>query len=293
MARRAPAVERAVAILNFLAAHPADRFTLSEIARDLDLNKATLHAILGALMTAGYVVRDPAGKTYGLGPSLIALGNATLGSFPALTFAAPEMTALSEELDLDCVASAPIGREIVILASTGSSRPFGINVQPGTRLPLTPPLGTVFVAWSDDAEIDAWLAKVGPSVSPENLQRYRRAVTAVRERGYSVGLSRGVEQPLVEALQQKKRAPERVEKSIAGLREEYALVELDYSARYRVNHIGAPVFGPRGEVSLALFLIGFHDQLPAEEVPRHADRLMTACARVTKAIQGREPSALA
>ena len=53
MARRAPAVERSIAVLNYLAARPDDRFTLSEIARATDLNKATLHAIpVGRSMVA-------------------------------------------------------------------------------------------------------------------------------------------------------------------------------------------------------------------------------------------------
>jgi DNA-binding IclR family transcriptional regulator len=77
---------------------------------------------------------------------------------------------------------------------------------------------------------------------------------------------------------------------VKGLRtDEYALIELDRAESYRLNHIGAPVFGPAGEVSLALFLIGFVDQIPAEQVPKYADRLLEACAKVTTAIRGREP----
>jgi DNA-binding IclR family transcriptional regulator len=274
MARRAPAVDRAMAILNYLAAHPSDRFTLSTIARELKLNKATLHAILAALTGAGYLVRDPLQKNYGLGPAVVVLGNAALASYPAATIAQPEMQALSDELDLDCVASAPIGDEIVILARTGA-RPFGINIQPGQRIPLVPPLGTVFVAWSEPAEIDRWLGKVGTTKA--NLDKYRNAIDAVRDRGYSVGVT------------PPREAARTLEESIKGLRDEYALVELDASQRYRVNHIGAPVFGPSGEVTLALFLIAFHDQLRAEQVPQYADRLRGAASRVTKAIHGREP----
>src|SRR5947209_3272508 len=126
MARRAPAVERSIAVLNFLAAHPGERYTLSEIARHVSLNKATLHALLAALTGGGYLVRDGEKKTYGLGPSLIALGNSALATLPAADFAVPEMKALSDELGLDCVASAAIHDEIVILARAGAQRPFGI-----------------------------------------------------------------------------------------------------------------------------------------------------------------------
>jgi DNA-binding IclR family transcriptional regulator len=292
MARRAPAVERSIAILNLLASRPEQRFSLSEIARDLGLNKATLHAILFSLTEAGYLVREEGSKTYTLGPALIAVGNSALETYPAARAALPEMESLSADLGLDCVASAAIHGEIVILTRTGTPGPFGINVQPGQRIPLTPPLGTVFVAWSPPEEIDRWLASVGPSVPGGRLERYRAAVEEVRARGYSIGLARGEYRRLVEALRAAGDDGPRasMEEGVEGLRtDEYALIELDRAESYRLNHIGAPVFGPDGDVALALFLIGFQDQIPAEQVPKYADRLMEACATITRAIKGREP----
>src|SRR5205807_5671765 len=55
--RPAPGAERVVAVLNFLTAHPDESFTLSELARRLDLNKATCHALLMTLTDAGYLLR--------------------------------------------------------------------------------------------------------------------------------------------------------------------------------------------------------------------------------------------
>lgn len=284
MARPAPAVDRTVAVLNHLATHPTRQFTLSELARELDLNKATAHGMLATLADAGYVTRDPDAKTYGLGAALIALGNAALASTPAARLAQPHMAALSREFDLECVASAAIADEIVILARAGTPRPLGINVEPGQRLPLAPPLGTVFVAWSDADAIDRWLSHVGPEHGKADLDRYRQALATVRERGYSVALGGEGQQRLVQALQDAGHEPRG---SRGG--EEYALVELAGTERYRINHIGAPVFGPRGEVALALFLIGFRGQIAAEEVPRYADRLMAAADAVTVALRGNPP----
>src|SRR5207247_4021253 len=146
------------------------------------------------------LVRQPDAKTYGVGPALIALGNAATASSPAVDAALPEMRALSDDLGLDCVASAAIHDEIVILARTGTPGPFGLNIQPGMRLPLVPPLGTVFVAWSDQKTIDRYLAKVEPQKG--ELERYRGAVEAVRDRGYSTGVACGAYRRLVEALEE-------------------------------------------------------------------------------------------
>jgi DNA-binding IclR family transcriptional regulator len=285
MARRAPAVERAVAILNLLAAHPGQRFTLSEIARDLTLNKATLHAILGALTETGYLVRDPAAKSYALGPALVAIGNSAVSTFPAAECAVPEMRSLTDDLGLDCVASAAIADEIVILAHAGVPRPFGVYIQSGQRLPLAPPLGAVFVAWSDDETIERWLAKLG-SPPKKTLDHFRRAVDSVRARGYSVGL---------EGSRRPRRARTAtvggtLEEEIRGVQlEEYALIDIDPKEQYFVNHIGAPAFGPDGEIAIALFLIGFTGTVSGVEVERDANRLLQAAARVTKEIHGRPP----
>jgi len=285
VARRAPAVERAIGVLNLLAAHPGRRFSLSEIARDLDLNKATLHAILGALTSSGYLVRDPEQKSYALGPALVALGNSAVGTYPAAECAVPEMQALSDELGLDCVASAGIAEEIVILARAGVPRPFGVYVQPGQRMPLAPPLGAVFVAWSSDEVVDRWLAKLG-AAPRKTLEHFRRAVRSVRERGFSVGLE-GSHRP------RRARTAEVTESLEEGMRavtlEEYALLEIDPKAEYIVNHVGAPAFGPDGEVAIALFLIGFQGPMKGTQVERYATRLLQAASRVTKAIHGRAP----
>lgn len=285
MARRAPAVERAVAVLNLLAAHPGRRHTLSEIARDLSLNKATLHAILGALTGAGYLVRDASGKTYGLGPALVALGNSAVATYPAAETAQPELQSLSDDLGLDCVASAAIGEEIVILARAGVPRPFGVYVQPGQRIPLAPPIGTVFVAWSSPDRVDAWLGRLH-GAKKVTTDHFRKAIDSVCARGYSVGLE-GSHRP------RRARTAEAADPLEAGMRavrlEEYALLEIDPRAEYLVNHIGAPAFGPDGEVAIALFLIGFTGPMPGQQVERYAQRLMQAAARVTKAIHGRAP----
>jgi DNA-binding IclR family transcriptional regulator len=96
VARRAPAIERCVAVLNHLAERPRESFTLSQIARELDLNKATAHSLLTTLVDAGYLVRHQRDKSYGLGPALIALGNASLTAYPAAQLAVGPMEELSD-----------------------------------------------------------------------------------------------------------------------------------------------------------------------------------------------------
>ncbi len=261
MARPAPAVERAVEILDFLADNPRDAFSLSELARRLDLNKASAHATLSALTDRGYLLRHPTRKDYRLGPRLITVGEAARDQYPVVEFARDELRRLADDVGAECVASVPVGDEMVIVDRAGPVRPIGVRVAVGSRFPLVPPMGTVFMAWSPPDDIDEWLRRVGPEVTEAERERYRRVLEAVRERGWSAGVDA----------------------------DDYSLVELQGSAEYRVTTIGAPAFGTDGEVVLGVFLIAFRDALSADQVPDLAERLIKATEAVTESIHGHRP----
>jgi len=294
--RPAPGAERVVAVLNFLTAHPDESFTLSELARRLDLNKATCHALLMTLTDAGYLLRHPSRMTYMLGPALVAIGSAAQGQFQAVDFAREEMRALAEETSLECIASTVVGNEIVILSRSGAALPFGTSVALGQRLPLVPPLGSVFMAWAAPDEIDGWLQRQHTWATEEQLDRYQAALTAVRRRGYAVSLDADarlqVGQALAELGDEGRTQPVRgmLERLLDELsRDDYFLIDIEPEAPYKVNTMGAPVFGPTGGVELSLFLVGFRGALQGDEVMEHGDRLAQATRNVTKAIHGVEP----
>jgi DNA-binding IclR family transcriptional regulator len=67
LARRALSAERALQILELLAAHPGRDFTLAELVRESDINISSLHAVLAVLTRQGYIVRDRRRKAYQLG----------------------------------------------------------------------------------------------------------------------------------------------------------------------------------------------------------------------------------
>ena len=287
MARPAPAVDRTVALLEFLAAHPNEAFSLSELARRIDINKATGHAMVTALTEAGYLLRHPVDKTYSLGPALIAIGTAAgARQFEIVDYARSEMDQLSRELRVQCVASAAIGDEIVLLACSGDPEPLGLSVPVGQRLPLVPPLGTVFLAWESTDAIDRWLRRLGPRSGNVALAQYREAVATVRRRGYSLGLEPAPPSGPHRRRELRDAAVEVVEHP----HDEYILLELEKAASYRLSHIAAPVFGADGRVALALTLMGFRHQLSADQVPELADRLRAAALAVTRSIHGRVPS---
>ena len=255
-----------MALLDFLAARPTEAFSLSELARRLDLNKSTTHAMLTTLTDAGYVARHPVEKSYTLGPALVAIGEAAAAS-PSIDitqYARDEMRAMADEFGVQCVASRIIGTEIAIIAHTGTREPLGQTLSVGNRLPFVPPLGTVFVAWSSAPEIDAWLRRLGPSAQKSELARYRQAVAAVRDRGFSIGLEADARRRLGRAAAERDPDVEDIVEELGH--EEYILLELERSGSYQLSLVAAPVFGPDGAVVMAIAMFGFRSPLDAVEL---------------------------
>ena len=287
MPRTTPGVERAVSVLNLLAAHSGEEFSLSEMARRLELSKATCHAVLASLAAAGFVLRHPGRSTYRLGPGLIALGRAAEESLGVVDVAREEMRALAARLHMECLATAVVGDEIVVLSRASADAPLSIAVRVGQRLPLVPPFGTVFLAWSAPEAIDSWLRRLDSDAGDEDVARLRRAVAIVRRRGYVAGLQPSSADDATGAMERG---------DVLGgtlATEDDALVGLGTSVPFRINYLVAPVFAPDATVALALTLVGLPGQLPATELPRYVRELTASARRVTEAIHGRVPDASA
>lgn len=295
MARPSPAVERTTAILDFLAAHPTEPWSLSELARRLDLNKATAHALLSALTDAGYLVRHPVRKDYALGPALIGVGRAALEQYPVVDFARPEMRRLADDTGLACLATASVDGDMVILERVGTARPLTVSVAVGQRVPIAPPFGTAFVAWETSEAIEQWLARAGSPVTDAERARYDAALAAVRDRGYSVTLDADAHARFTRATSSgdaRVASRDDVGALVDELgHQDYLVIDLDPTSTYRVNHIAAPVFDPDGQVSVLLALIGFRGPVTGAEVAARAERLVEGATTVTQSVHGRAPAA--
>jgi DNA-binding IclR family transcriptional regulator len=285
----APGVTRAIALLEFLASRRGETFTLSELVRRLDVNKSTLHTILATLESAGYVSRHPIDKSFTLGPALVALGEAAAAAPNAdiTQHARDEMRALADEFGVQCMAGKIVGSDILLVAHAGRREPLGQHLAVGQRLPFVPPLGTVFVAWSPPPVIDAWLRRLGPHATNEQLVRYRRAVTAVRARGFSIGLEAAARRELGRAVAERDPSVDHIVEELGH--QEYILSDVERASSYRVSLVAAPVFGADGEVALAIGLVGFGHPLDAEALLRLGNRVRTAGAAITRSLHGRLP----
>lgn len=295
--RRAPAVDRAIEILNFLAAHPTDAFSMSELSRLLGINGASMHAVLGALTRSGYVERHPRNRTYRLGPGLVVVGQAALTQHRAIAEATTEIEGLSRELDLEVVVTALIGGDMVYVGSAGRPQLSAPQFRVGQRVPCVPPYGTVHMAWSGRDEIDAWLDTAPTPLTDERRDKQLAILAAVRTRGYAVGLDLGTAHIDVNRMSESLGdAPSRADlkRDIAAMFErlgqaDYQLETIDPDETYDISMISAPVFDPQGRVAVAITLAGLPRRLEAKRAVEFAETVTRTARAVSKRILGVPP----
>ena len=88
-------LERGLAVLSsFTPERP--ELGISELARMLALTRSTAHRYVATLATLGYLHQDEATRKYRLGPRVLDLGFAVLGSLELREIAAPHLRRLAE-----------------------------------------------------------------------------------------------------------------------------------------------------------------------------------------------------
>ncbi|HEY5841617.1 MAG TPA: helix-turn-helix domain-containing protein [Mycobacterium sp.] len=182
--RTSPPTHRVVAVLDFLARHPHDRFGLSDLARRLELAKPTCLGIVTTLTESGYLVRDARDKTYGLGPALITLGHTAQEAMRVNPAARDELRSLSAAHNTIAALSAVVDERITLLELVA---PPGVNpgVRVGQSYPFAPPVGLMFVLWDDEA-LEDWLASPATIPLRTDTERLHRVVAECRSAGYLV-----------------------------------------------------------------------------------------------------------
>jgi len=289
----APAVARAALLLRHLADHPAQRFTVSELARRLSVPRATCDTLLLALTDAGLVRRD-AERRYQLGPGCIALGDAARTANSTLRAAATHAEALAREVGGFTLVAIRDGDETRVADVFDFAPALGLRARVAEAIPLVPPFGASFVAWGDDDEVMTWLARADPPLDAGEEATYRGALRVVRERGYSVTVVTARQTTLIHALERLVDDRDRVDARAArdeAVRQmthsEHLTGDLDPSAPLRIAQVSAPVLDADGRAGAAIMLLGPNHELTAEEVADLGQRVARAAARAAADAGGR------
>ncbi|QFS93850.1 IclR helix-turn-helix domain protein [Mycobacterium sp. THAF192] len=289
--RASPPTQRVVDVLDFLARHPHDRFGVSELARRVGQSKPTCLGIVITLAESGYLVRDPADKTYRLGPSLISLGHVAQESMRIGPPARDQLRRLSSKFGTTAALAAVVDDRITLLELVG---PPGadVGVQVGQSYPFAPPVGLMFVLWDDDALRD-WLAREPTVPLRTDTERRDRVVADCRRTGYLVerltpggrrlyALMAGVSATLPDELRVL------LGELVSDIGERVYLRGADDETRHDISVISAPVFDHyRRQVMVVSMQVG--KALTDNEIRERAQAVVMTADAVTEQLGGTKP----
>lgn len=183
------AVRRAISILKtFTDERPS--WALTDLSKQLGLNKTTVFRLLAALENERLVVHDPEKETYTLGSEMIVLGGRALRSSSLRQVSREELKTLADTSGETASLEVLSGKEVIILDEVVGDHLMGGVPSIGTRWPaFATSTGKAILAFSPDDEVDAVLKGPLPKITPKTVtsaEILRKQLAEIRERGYSV-----------------------------------------------------------------------------------------------------------
>jgi DNA-binding IclR family transcriptional regulator len=183
-------VERAFDILELLARGGPQRFT--DIRGELDVPKGSLHNLLKALETRGYVYLDDRSGEYQLSAKVVELSGAYLSSLRLGDIIPPALGTAVEKSGETFQFALLDGTDVLyIYKEQPESTTFIVGTSPGKRLPAQfTALGKAILSSLDDEEVRglfegaAWKPLTQMSVS--NVEELILQLHQVRDRGWAV-----------------------------------------------------------------------------------------------------------
>lgn len=165
------------------------QLTLSDVAKLVDLPRASARRTLRTLVQLGYAEADD--RLFRLTPRVLTLAGAYLRSNAITDVLQPALERLSAEVNESCSAAVLDGEDVVMIAHASPGRIVPISEQIGFRVPaVASALGRVLLAGLDDRSLQTFLARTNPGqLTPSTVldkTELRKAILKVRSDGYAL-----------------------------------------------------------------------------------------------------------
>ncbi len=239
------ALERAMAILFLLAAHPQG-MTLADIARDTGITLSTVHRMVGVLKRHRLARETPTGAQ-ALGPASLVLARGFLGGLDFRVEALPVMSELRDQTGEACHLGTLASPHIVYVDKLETVHAVRTSSRIGGTAPaVLTALGRAILAYSPGPAVrsvrEATRDLLGTDLGEAELFRI---LEETRERGYSV----------------------------------------DFEENERgVDCVGAPIFDDRGDVIAAISVSTPAERFDAARVDELGRLVRDAADRVSRAL---------
>lgn len=165
------------------------KMTLSEVAAETGMSRATARRFLLTLVREGYVVTD--GKMFDLTPKVLDLGFSVLSSIGVWDRARPFMERLSDQTGESCSAAILDGLEVVYVAGVQAHNIISVGITVGSRhTAFYTANGRVLLAAQPEEYWDGIVknAQLTPRTpfSVTKKAKFREILEEVRDKGWSL-----------------------------------------------------------------------------------------------------------
>lgn len=184
-------IYKAIAVLNGIS---SDKNKLSELSREIKINKPTLHRLLQTLKHCGLVQQDIITKEYYLGSALFKITSDAMHTHRHLIYSTySKMDDLRHFTGETVSLDIKVGMEKVKLQQLlGTHNILFVGVPPYYEYLWSGSMGKVLLAQLPDDELEAILDHVElkplTSRTITDKKKFRQEIEKVRLRGYATGL---------------------------------------------------------------------------------------------------------
>ena len=177
---------------------------VSELSRELELSRSTVHRYVATLAKLGYLQQDPDSKRYRLGPKVLDLGFSALNSMDLLEVSAPHLRRLSDETQRTVNVAILDGTDVVYIERCRAARPgqqeIDLNLHVGARLPAyCTAMGKAILAFVSEERLEEVIERIDfvprgpntltdPKAFREELVKIRASGIAINDEELAYGL---------------------------------------------------------------------------------------------------------
>lgn len=183
-------VDRALQILEIF--EDSDReLSLSQISREMQLNKSTVFGLVGTLKSRGYLDQNSETARYRLGIKLFKLGSIVEVNLDIREVARPFLKLLSDKHKETVHLCLYVRNEVIYIDKVDGPGSMRMYSQLGRKSPFhCTGVGKAVLAFLDDQTVDQFMNKTAfKSFTPNTIttpEALRREIAKIREQGYCI-----------------------------------------------------------------------------------------------------------
>ncbi|RZA15201.1 MAG: IclR family transcriptional regulator, partial [Proteobacteria bacterium] len=184
------ALDKAIAVIEYLNWQPTEQTTLANISSALEITKSHCHSILKTLQEHGWLRFDERAKTYALHPGLLGSVSKLL-AIPTIDIIRTEITSLVSAIRLPCVVSQPMpDHTFMLIDKFHDPMRIEVSLPIGFRYPRDASAQMrAFLAWLPEEMVLVWFEDWKPvqytSATLTTQKEIVAELQATRQRGYA------------------------------------------------------------------------------------------------------------